>query len=103
MEFLCEYDFEVKYIQGKENMVVDALSHRRHVISSMTLSVDLRSQILQALPTNSWYQEVCREIDSGRPLEGNFLDYVLELDGLLRHLGRIYVSLMDELRTLILS
>ena len=43
MEFLCEYDFEMKYIQGKENVVVDALSLRRHVISSMTLSVDLRS------------------------------------------------------------
>ena len=63
----------------------NALSHRRHVISSMTLSVDFRSQILEELPTNSWYQEVCREIDSGRPLEGNFLDYVLNLDGLLRH------------------
>ena len=46
MEFLCEYDFEMKYIQGKENVVAEALSHRRHVISSMTLSVDLRSQIL---------------------------------------------------------
>ena len=55
MEFLCEYDFEVKYIQGKENVVADALSRRRHVVSSMTLSVDLRSQILQALPTDSWY------------------------------------------------
>ena len=26
MEFLCEYNFEVKYIQGKENKVADALS-----------------------------------------------------------------------------
>lgn len=43
MEILCEYDYEVKYIQGNENMVVDALSHRRHVTLSMTLSVDLRS------------------------------------------------------------
>ena len=51
---------------------------------SMTLCVDLRSYILQVLPTNTWYQEVTREIDSGRPLEGKFLDYVLESDGLLR-------------------
>ena len=74
-------------------MVEDALSHKRHVVSSMTLSVDLRSQMLQELPTNSWYQKVSREIDSGRPLEGKFLGYVLELDGLLRFLGRIYVPL----------
>ena len=72
MKFVCEYDFEVKYIQGKEKMVVDALIRRRRVISSMTINVDLRSQILQTLPTDSWYQEVCREIHSGRPLEGKF-------------------------------
>ncbi|MDF3686352.1 hypothetical protein P3S40_26900, partial [Enterobacter hormaechei] len=29
MEFLCEYDFEVKYIQGKENVVPYALSRGR--------------------------------------------------------------------------
>ena len=72
------------------------------MVTSMTLSVDLRSWILQALPTDSWYQEVCREIDSGRPSEGNFAGYVQESDGLLRHLGRIYVPLMDELRNWIL-
>ena len=46
MEFLCEYDFEVKYIQGKENVVENFLSCRRHEVSSITLSVNLRSQIL---------------------------------------------------------
>lgn len=103
MEFLCEYDFKVKYIQGKENVVADTLSRRRHVTSSMTLSVDYRSQILRALFTDTWYQEVSREINAGRPLEGRFSDYTLESDGLLRHSGRIYVPLQDELRTLILS
>ena len=46
MEFLCEYDFEVNYIQGKKNVVSNALSHKRHEVSSMALSVDLRSRIL---------------------------------------------------------
>ena len=83
-------------------MVAYALSCRIHVISSMTLSVYLRSQILQSLPINSWYQEVCREIDLGRPLKCKFLNYVLESDGLSRHLERIYILLFDELPTLIL-
>ena len=103
MEFLCEYDFEVRYIQGKENVVADALCRRRHEVSSMSLSVDLRSQILQELPTDTWYQEVSREMDSGRPLEGKLSGYVLESDGLLRISGRIYVPLQVELRTLILA
>jgi len=28
MEFLAEYDFDIEYIKGKENKLVDALSHR---------------------------------------------------------------------------
>jgi hypothetical protein len=30
LEFLCEYDFDIKHIKGKENKVVDALSRRVH-------------------------------------------------------------------------
>ena len=37
------------------------------------------------------------EIDLGRPLEGRFIGYVLESDGLLHFLGRIYVLLLDYL------
>ena len=42
MELLCEYNFEVRYVQGKENVVANALSRRRHEISATTLEVDLR-------------------------------------------------------------
>lgn len=53
MEFFYQYDFEVKYIQGKENVVVDALSHRCHVLSSVTLEVDLKGQILASFPSDN--------------------------------------------------
>jgi hypothetical protein len=36
LEFLREYDFEIKHIKGKENQVVDALSrisHEVHVVA----------------------------------------------------------------------
>ena len=46
---------------------------------------------------------MCREIESGRSLEGKFAGYVRESNGLLRHLGRIYVPFLDELRTLLLA
>ena len=57
---------------------------------------------MKALPSDTWYQEVRAEIESGRTLEGRFLGYVIESDGLLRHLGRIYVPMSGDLRTLIL-
>ena len=28
LEFLCEFDFEIKHIKGKENKVVDALGRK---------------------------------------------------------------------------
>ena len=43
------------------------------------------------------------EIESGHPLDGIFLGYSLEFNGLLHHLGRIYVPMLGDLRTLVLS
>ena len=40
-EFLFEYDFYVHYIEGKENVVADALSRRRHEVLVISLGVDL--------------------------------------------------------------
>ena len=58
MEFLCEYDFDVHYIKGKENVVADALSRRHHELSSMTVSTDLRERILHCLPVDELFTEV---------------------------------------------
>lgn len=53
-------------------MVANALSRRRHELSTVTLEVDLRTHILSALPANTWYQEVSSEIASSRALEGRY-------------------------------
>lgn len=62
MEFLCEYDFDVHYIKGKENVVADALSRRHHALSSMSTSTDLRERILQHFPVDEFYSEVCQMV-----------------------------------------
>ena len=46
MEFLCEFDFEIKHIKGKENKVVYALSRKVHVASLSIFQSDLRQQIV---------------------------------------------------------
>ena len=101
MEFLCEYDFDVHYIKGKENVVADALSRRRHELSSVTTSTDLRERILQHLPADELYSEVSQVVHSQRPLEGKYSEYSLESDGLLRHRGRMYVPSIGGLHELI--
>ena len=102
MEFLCEYDFDVHYIKGKENVVADALSRRCHELSSMTTSTYLRECVLQHLPIDELYAEVSQVVHSQRSLEGKYSKYSLELDGLLRHRGRMYVPSIGGLRELII-
>jgi hypothetical protein len=39
MEFLSEYDFDIKHIKGKENKIVDALSRRVHLMLATIVSM----------------------------------------------------------------
>jgi hypothetical protein len=51
LEFLCEYDFDIKHIKGKENKVVDALSKKVHKLHAMTISMyktEIKDRILEA-------------------------------------------------------
>jgi hypothetical protein len=51
LELLCEYDFDIKHIKGKENKVVDALSRRVHELHAIAISMyqnDLERRIFEA-------------------------------------------------------
>ena len=58
LEFLCEFDFEIKHIKGKENKVVDALGTKVHEMHVENLSIfpsDLRQQIILHTVENELY------------------------------------------------
>ena len=49
LEFLCEFDFKIKHIKGKENKVADALNRKVQEMDVASLSIfqsDLRQQIV---------------------------------------------------------
>jgi hypothetical protein len=55
LEFLSEYDFEIKHIKGKENQVVDALSRTAHEVHVSAINMyrkDLKDKIIET--TNSY-------------------------------------------------
>ena len=61
LEFLCEFDFEIKHIKGKENKVVDALSRKvqeMHVASRSIFQSDLRQQIVSHAAGDELYEQV---------------------------------------------
>jgi hypothetical protein len=58
LEFLSEYDFEIKHIIGKENKVVDALSKRVHEMNDITISMyksDLKEKKLEGAKLDQHY------------------------------------------------
>ena len=57
---------------------------------------------MEAFPSDTWYQEVRREIEFRHTLEGIFLGYVLESNGLLHLMGHIYVLALGDFHTLVL-
>ena len=59
LEFLSEYDFEIKNIKGKENQVADALNRRAHEVHIAAINmyvIDLKYQIIAG--ANSYHQYV---------------------------------------------
>ena len=61
LEFLCEFDFEIKHIKGKENKVVVVLSgkvHKMHVASLSIYQSDLRQQIVNHTARDKLYELV---------------------------------------------
>ena len=68
MEFLSEYDFDIKHIKGKENKVVDALSRRVHIMHATAVSMhqsDLKRRILDGLVTDQHYLQVKENLQQG--------------------------------------
>ena len=61
MELLCEYDFDIKHIKGKENKVVNALSrniHVMHVETVITSTLYLKDNIINVNVIDEHYQQV---------------------------------------------
>jgi hypothetical protein len=55
LEFLCEYDFDIKHNKGNENKVDDALSRREHELHATTIimyQIDIKRRILEAANTD---------------------------------------------------
>jgi hypothetical protein len=81
LEFLCEYDFDIKHIKGKENKVVDALSRRVHELHATTISMypmNVKGKILETAKEDLQYMELVTKLQQGK-MQQKVEDYELEL------------------------
>jgi hypothetical protein len=105
LEFLCEYDFEIKHIKGKENKVVDALSRRVHELHATTISMyqtDIKSRILEAANVDLQYRELVAKLQQGK-MPQKMEIYKLETDGILLYKNIIFVPNVQCLKQMILQ
>jgi hypothetical protein len=61
MALLSEFDFKIKYIKGKENRVVDALSRSMktiHLVVVSTYETDVKNRVRNAQETDPFVQTV---------------------------------------------
>jgi hypothetical protein len=93
LEFLCEYDFEIKHIKRKENKVVDALSRWVHGLHATTISMhqtNIKSRILEAANVDLQYRELVAKLQQGK-MPQKMEIYKLETDGILLYKNTIFV------------
>jgi hypothetical protein len=105
LEFLCEYDFDIKHIKGKENKVVDALSRKVHELHATTISMyrtELKDRIVEAASANLQYKRLVAKLQQ-RERPQTEEDYTLGTEGLLMYKNRVYVPNDQELKLAILN
>ena len=103
LEFLCEFDFEIKHIKGKENKVADALSRKMQEMHVEYLSIfqsNLRQQIVNHVAGDELYEQVKDKLQQ-QSLEKRYEGYKLEEDGILTYKGRIYIPDVSDLRRVV--
>ena len=58
LEFICEFDFEIKCVKGKENKVVNTLSRNFHVVALSICKSYLRTRVFEAQNSDEIYLQV---------------------------------------------
>jgi hypothetical protein len=105
LDFLSEYDFDIKHIKGKENKFSDSLSRRVHLMHAAIVSMHqsyLKSRILDVVVTYQHYLQVKEILQQGY-VQHKMKEYEMKEDGLLMKKNRIYVPSSGELRNLVLK
>jgi hypothetical protein len=105
LDFLCEYDFDIRYIKGKDNKVADALSRKVHELHATTISMyrtELKDIILEAANADLQYQILVEKLQQHEKPQTKEC-YTLGTDDLLLYKNRVYVPNDIELKLAILK
>jgi hypothetical protein len=104
LEFLSEYDFDIRHIKGKENKVLDALNRRVHELHATAISMyqtNIKRKNLEAANIDLQYRELVAMLQQGKILWKMDI-YKLGVDGILLHKNKNFVLNVQDLKRIIL-
>jgi hypothetical protein len=104
LEFLSEYDFDIKHIKREENKLVDALNRRVDEVHATTISMyksNLKDKIVEAAKSDQHYMETKEKLQQCN-LQQKIEDYELGENETLMCRGRVYVPNSQELENPVL-
>jgi hypothetical protein len=105
LDFLSEFEFEVRHINSKENKVVYALSHRIHGLFEININreeSDLEQRIKMTGVNDGNYTNMMAELQNS-VTNSDELYISIDKEGLLRFKNRLYVPDSTELNLTILD
>jgi hypothetical protein len=89
------YDFDIEFVKGKNNVVVDALSRRPSIYAMIDVSVDWKDHLMIEYARN---QFSCQIMD-GKIQDNNFRI----VDGLIYYKGQIFLVLESAFKAKVLQ
>lgn len=89
------YDFDIAFIKGTKNVVVDALSRHPHLSSMTEISDDSRHLIVAEYAKDTWASSI---------IEGSVPDDKYSVvNDLIIYKGRIFLTPGSEVKNMVLS
>jgi len=100
---LQEYDFEIEYLPGRDNVVADALSRRAYASTISIVRGQLGILVKETLPSDAYFGETYKMLNGVLTEEilGKYGKYRLD-DGLLFYEGRLCIPDVREIQESIL-
>ena len=102
---MCDIDFEIKNIKGKENKVADALNRKVHEMHMASLSIfqsELRQHIINHTTEDEMYVQIKDKLQQ-QSLENKHEGYKLEEDEILTYKNRIYIPNVANMRRVVMD
>ena len=102
LEFLCQFDFEIKHVKGKEIKVVDTLNRRMHLAEISLCKSNLKEIILDASSKGEVYLQI-KEVVKQKNEDKKYVDYELDERECLVYKGHLYIHNAQEVQNLVLE